>query len=69
MRIFFPFSSLNETIYAGCGAILFSIYIIADTQEIVKYSGNDEYVEASLQIYMDVMNLFLEFLKLLRNRN
>lgn len=56
-------------IYCGIGVILFGLYIIYDTQKILgnfreKYEI-DDYVVATLDLYMDVVNLFLILLSLI----
>jgi FtsH-binding integral membrane protein len=62
-----------ESIYAGLGAILFSCYIVYDTQLIVggfhkKYQfAIDDIVLATLSIYLDIINLFLYILECLNN--
>jgi protein lifeguard len=60
---------LLSTITASIGAILFSFYIIYDTQLMIgnghKYSiGPDEYIFAALSLYLDIINLFLYLLQL-----
>ena len=63
-----------QKVYAGCGAVLFSFYIIFDTQMIVKGNHNrysydiDDYVFAALSIYLDIVNLFFFLLQILGNR-
>ncbi len=57
------------TIALSCGgALLFSAYIVYDVQLMMgdhKYAiSADEYVFASLNIYLDVINLFLYILQL-----
>jgi FtsH-binding integral membrane protein len=52
LRLVFPWSSLNESLYAGLGSLLFSFCIIMDTQFMLKRASGDQYVIASLQIYM-----------------
>lgn len=57
-------------VYAGFGALLMCFFIVHDTQLMLggrhKYSiGLDEYVFASLNIYLDIINLFLYILSLL----
>jgi len=51
------------------GAILFSFFIIVDTQLLLggkrEVLGPDDYVYAALQLYLDVINLFLRLLQLL----
>jgi FtsH-binding integral membrane protein len=54
-----------QNVYALCGCLLFSIFIVYDTQLIVggkhkKHQfGVDDYVFAALSLYMDIINLFL----------
>jgi FtsH-binding integral membrane protein len=72
--IFFPFSPMMQKIMAGAGAIIFSMYIVYDTQLIVggkhkKHQfGPDDYVFAALNIYLDIINLFLYLLQLFGDR-
>jgi len=60
-------------VYASIGALIFSIYIVLDTQMIIggghKYQfSQDDYVFASLSLYLDVVNLFMMILGLSGNR-
>ena len=53
--------------FGVAGALIFSLYIIYDTQLMMggkhKYSLDpEEYVFAALNIYLDVINLFLYIL-------
>uniref|UniRef100_A0A0A9YAB7 Protein lifeguard 1 n=3 Tax=Lygus hesperus TaxID=30085 RepID=A0A0A9YAB7_LYGHE len=57
-------------IYASFGALLFSIYIIYDTQIMMggshKYSiSPEEYIFAALNLYLDIVNLFLYILTII----
>lgn len=61
------------TLYCVLGVLLFSIYLIFDTQLVLgrfgyKYSI-DDYIVAALNIYIDIIQLFLYILDLLRNQN
>merc|ERR1711879_1103277 len=75
VTIFFPgaYSTLNM-IYAGIGAILFSFYIVYDTQIIVggnhkKYQLSvDDYAFGALTLYVDIINLFMMILSLFGDR-
>ena len=69
-----------QNMYAGCGCLLFSLFIIYDTQMILggkDASGNarkaeislDDYVFAALNLYLDIINLFIYLLQLLNDRN
>jgi hypothetical protein len=61
-------------VYAAIGALLFSVYIVYDTQMIVggrhkKHEfGVDEYIFAALNLYLDIVNLFLFLLSLFGDR-
>jgi len=53
-----------QTIIAGVGALLFSFFIVFDTQNIIK--GNFETpIEAAVALYLDFFNLFISLLQLL----
>jgi len=59
------------TVYAGCGAVVFSLYLVHDTQTIVggKHRAHqinvDDYVFAALLLYLDIINLFLYILHII----
>ena len=53
--------------YGSAGALVFSLYIVYDTQLMMggnrKYSLDpEEYIFAALNIYLDVINLFMYIL-------
>ncbi|XP_024432942.2 protein lifeguard 1-like [Desmodus rotundus] len=58
-------------LYAGLGTVLFSLYLVMDVQLMVgghhhHYNLNpEEYVFAALNIYLDIINLFLFILQLI----
>eukprot|EP00928_Gymnodinium_smaydae_P073436 TRINITY_DN56645_c0_g1_i1.p2 TRINITY_DN56645_c0_g1~~TRINITY_DN56645_c0_g1_i1.p2 ORF type:complete len:243 (+),score=64.25 TRINITY_DN56645_c0_g1_i1:73-801(+) len=61
--------------YDVCAVMLFTFYIVFDTQLIMgEYGGHkngfsvDDYVFAALQLYLDIINLFLHILKLVGER-
>lgn len=57
-------SSLLQTIIAAAGALLFSVFILYDTQNIIQ--GNYATpTEAAIALYLDVLNLFISILQLL----
>lgn len=68
---FLPYGIAN-TIYCAIGVILFSVYIVYDTQLIVGGKKHelsiDEYIFAALSLYLDIINLFLMILQLLGNK-
>merc|ERR1712129_227583 len=74
IAIFLPQSRTLKLVYAIIGAIIFSLYIIYDTQLMVggshKYSlSPEEYVFAALILCLDIINLFMDNLQIIGNRN
>jgi len=73
---FFAFMPWSKTKYTMigigvAGALIFSLYIIYDTQMMMggkhEYALDpEEYIFASLMIYLDVINLFLYILMIVR---
>mmetsp|Transcript_11351 Transcript_11351/g.25225 ORF Transcript_11351/g.25225 Transcript_11351/m.25225 type:complete len:249 (+) Transcript_11351:52-798(+) len=75
VMMFVPHVPIVHKIYAGCGAILFSFFLVYDTQLIVGGKHErassfslDDYVLAALAIYMDIIQIFLYLLQLLGDR-
>ncbi|XP_029044564.1 protein lifeguard 1-like [Osmia bicornis bicornis] len=63
-------SKIMTLVYASIGALLFSIYLIYDTQMMIggnhKYSiSPEEYIFAALTLYIDVINIFLYILTII----
>jgi FtsH-binding integral membrane protein len=60
-----------DTLVALLGAVIFSFYLVHDTQTIVDGKHNaysisvDDYIFASLVLYLDIINLFLNILHLI----
>lgn len=57
-------------IYASVGALIFSLYLIYDTQLMLggkhKYSiSPEEYIFAALSLYLDIINIFLYILTII----
>ncbi|ANE36574.1 BAX inhibitor (BI)-1 like protein (UPF0005 domain) [Campylobacter iguaniorum] len=63
LNLFFH-SALLATVIAAVGAILFSAYILYDTQMILR-GGYDSPVLAAVALYLDILNLFISLLQLL----
>ena len=69
---FFPATRTVRLVYAAIGAIIFSVYIVYDTQLMIggkhKYSlSPEEYIFASLNLYLDIINLFMYILSIIGN--
>mmetsp|Transcript_15616 Transcript_15616/g.51561 ORF Transcript_15616/g.51561 Transcript_15616/m.51561 type:complete len:245 (+) Transcript_15616:55-789(+) len=47
------------------GAVLFSAYIVYDVHMIANRLSPDEYIHASISLYLDIVNLFLHLLRIL----
>lgn len=66
----FVHSRIVSLVYASLGALLFSVYLIYDTQLMLggkhKYSiSPEEYVFAALNLYVDIINIFLYILTII----
>ena len=53
-------------IYGFLASIIFCGYIIYDTDNLIKRYTYDEYIWASVALYLDIVNLFLQLLALFR---
>lgn len=69
VSMFFPYNSTVELVYSGGVAILFSGYILFDTQMIMTKYHADEEVAAAMSLYLDVINLFMAILRILNSQN
>ncbi|XP_024373107.1 BI1-like protein [Physcomitrium patens] len=66
IQVFFPLGPVSQMIYSGLTALLFSAYIVYDTDNLIKRYSYDEYIWASVALYLDILNLFLSLLQILR---
>ena len=57
-------SSMMQLAIASVGALVFSAFILYDTQNIIR-GGYDSPIEASLVLYLDFFNLFVSLLQIL----
>ncbi|XP_028065949.1 BI1-like protein [Camellia sinensis] len=67
IQMFFPLGSTSTAIYGGIGAVIFSGYIVYDTDNLIKRFTYDEHIWASVTLYLDILNLFLTILRILRS--
>merc|ERR1712205_127495 len=65
------FGASANLYYGYCvdGAIIFSLYIIFDTYMIHNRLGPDDYIIAAIELYLDIINLFIFILQLLNRRD
>lgn len=68
MAAFFPQSSGVELGYGIVIALIFSGYILVDTQLIMKHYHVEEEIAAAISLYLDVINLFLAILRILNSQ-
>ncbi len=62
--IFVPWDNTFEMIFSGIGVLLFTGYTLYDIQRL-KTFPQDRYIDAALQLYLDIFNLFLYILRLI----
>jgi len=67
-------NNILNLVYASIGAFIFGLYIIFDTQMMMggkhKYALDpEEYIFASLNLYLDIINLFLFILRIVGSSN
>jgi FtsH-binding integral membrane protein len=59
------YSSVLDIVISVVSSIVFSLYIVYDTYMIFNRYSPEDYVPAVLDLYLDVVNLFLSLLRLL----
>ncbi|MCJ1462502.1 hypothetical protein MMC07_001104 [Pseudocyphellaria aurata] len=69
LAAFFPYNSTAELIYGGIAALIFSAYILVDTQLIMRYYHVEEEIAAAISLYLDIINLFLAILRILNSQS
>jgi len=68
MAAFFPKSSAVELGYGVVAALIFSGYILVDTQLVMRHYHVEEEIAASISLYLDILNLFLAILRILNSQ-
>jgi FtsH-binding integral membrane protein len=65
------FTFQMRILYCTFGVMLFSLYLIIDTQMIVSNYGlsTDDYILGAIIIYMDIIQIFLYILQIFGNKN
>lgn len=60
---------MNETldfVLAMAGALVFSLFIIYDLQNLMQRTDPEEYILATIDLYLDIINLFIHILRILQ---
>lgn len=68
MAAFFPYNSGIELGYGIVASLIFSGYILVDTQLIMRHYHVEEEIAAAISLYLDVINLFLAILRILNSQ-
>lgn len=67
---FFPPNNTVDLVYAGGGALLFCFLLVVDLQLMMSGKrvqiGPDDYVLAAINIYLDIINIFVHVLRLVQ---
>ncbi|XP_022145951.1 BI1-like protein [Momordica charantia] len=66
IQAFFPLGRTSMMIYGCVASIIFCGYIVFDTDNLIKRYSYDEYIWASIALYLDIINLFLSLLQIFR---
>ncbi|KAK3937606.1 inhibitor of apoptosis-promoting Bax1-domain-containing protein [Diplogelasinospora grovesii] len=69
MAAFMPYSTTGELIYGGLAALIFSGYILVDTQLVLRKHHVEEEIAAAISLYLDIINLFLAILRILNSQS
>jgi len=68
MSIWFPYNSKVELGYGIIAALIFSAYILVDTQLVMRHYHVEEEIAAAISLYLDIINLFLAILRILNSQ-
>ncbi|KAA0057428.1 hypothetical protein IC582_010174 [Cucumis melo] len=66
IQAFFPLGRTSIMVYGCLASIIFCGYIVYDTDNLIKRYSYDEYIWASIALYLDIINLFLSLLSIFR---
>lgn len=58
-------SNILELVISSFGAFLFCLFIIYDTQMLMEKLSPEEYILATINLYLDIINLFIYILRIL----
>ncbi|KAG5863970.1 Protein lifeguard 1, partial [Gonioctena quinquepunctata] len=66
----FVHNKIVQLVYASLGALIFSVYLVYDTQLMMggkhKYSiSPEEYIFAAINLYIDIINIFMYILAII----
>lgn len=67
MNSIMGFGMGGRMIFSLIGALIFIGYILYDTSNLIHVHGPDDYIVATVMLYLDIVNLFLYLLQLLQS--
>jgi protein lifeguard len=68
MAAFFPHNKTADLIYGAIAALIFSGYVLVDTQLVMRHYHVEEEIAAAISLYLDIINLFLAILRILNSQ-
>lgn len=69
VSIFLPYNSTGELVLALITALVFSGYVLVDTQLVLRKHHVEEEIAAAICLYLDIINLFLAIFRILNNQS
>jgi FtsH-binding integral membrane protein len=69
MSFFLPHTSTTELVYGLLTALIFSGYVLVDTQLVLRKHHVEEEIAAAISLYLDIINLFLAILRILNSQS
>ncbi|TYI38797.1 hypothetical protein ES332_A02G053900v1 [Gossypium tomentosum] len=67
IQMFFPLGPTTTAIYGAISALVFCVFIVYDTNNLIKRFTYDDYILASATLYLDILNLFISIMRVLRS--
>ncbi len=67
LQIIIPVPAMHLALSVA-GAALFCVFIVIDTHLIMAKLSPEEYILGAINLYMDILNLFLYILRILGER-
>lgn len=69
LGLFTGMGELAGVVYGYLGVLLFIGYILFDTSNVIRRFPTDEYVAATIALFLDILNLFWFILRIFMNRS
>ncbi|KAK8623835.1 hypothetical protein V6N13_065198 [Hibiscus sabdariffa] len=67
IQMFFPLGPATTAVYGAISALIFCGFIVYDTDNLIKRFTYDDYILASATLYLDILNLFISIMRVLRS--